>query len=152
MEDLLALLAIVPFDALIHPQIMHLNPTFREASSPVGGADADLITGDMLVDFKTTKDSVMQANSLDQLFGYYLLARKRRQVDHTFPAINRLALYFCRHGHLWTFNATDWTEHQQFVETEEWFFNRAKEVYNRASKNTLTDAARVSLQKSGNKG
>ena len=97
VEDLLALLAIVPFHELIHPQIMLLNPSFGETAKPIGGADTDLITGDWLVDFKTTKRSEMQVGDLDQLFGYYLLARQHRRSEPSFPLINTLALYFCRH-------------------------------------------------------
>jgi hypothetical protein len=55
VKDLLALLKAVPFDRLIDRKVMLLNPTFGEASLLVGGADADLIAGDMLIDFKTTK-------------------------------------------------------------------------------------------------
>jgi hypothetical protein len=129
VEDLLALLEIVPFDTLIHPQIMLLNPNFGETSALVGEADADLITGDMLVDFKTTKGGETQVGYLDQIFGYYLLSRHRRQTDPTFPILNRLAIYFCRHGHLWSLDTTAWTEHPLFAETEEWFFRRAREVF-----------------------
>jgi hypothetical protein len=129
VEDLLALLSIVPFPSLIHPQIMLLNPIFGEASSLVGGADTDLITGDMLADFKTTKASEMSEVDLDQLFGYYLLARRHRQSDRTFPVINRLALYICRHAFLWVQDATTWTNHPLFSETEEWFFKHAKQVF-----------------------
>lgn len=64
IQDLLALVAIVPFDALLHEQVMLLNPTFGEASSLVGGAD--LIAGDMIVDFKTTKKNAMNVRGLDQ--------------------------------------------------------------------------------------
>jgi hypothetical protein len=129
VEDLLALLPIVPFSSLIHPQIMLLNPTFGETSLMVGGADTDFITGDMLVDFKTTKASVMSARDLDRLLGYYLLARQHQRTDSTFPLINRLALYYCRHGYLWVQDATTWTNHPQFSGIEEWFFNHAKQVF-----------------------
>ncbi len=129
VEDLLALLALVPFNALLHDRTLLLNPVFELASLLVGGADADLISGDTLVDFKTTMNSSMATQNLDELFGYYLLARRQRQADPTFPAINRLALYFARHGYLWTWDASTWTGHPQFAETEEWFFNRAKEVF-----------------------
>jgi hypothetical protein len=133
VEDLLALLAIVPYDALIHPQTMLLNFGFGETSSLVGGADTDLITGATLVDFKTTKASEITVDNLDQLLGYYLLARRQRQVDATFPVIDRLALYFCRHGHLWVADATTWTDNPHFSEVEEWFFNRAKEEFKRVA-------------------
>ena len=129
VEDVLALLAIVPFNALLHDKAMFLNPVFGQTSQLVGGADADLIVGDMLVDFKTTKSNTMAVQDLDQLLGYYLLARRQRQADPTFPAINRLALYFCRHGYLWSRDTTVWTEHPQFAETEEWFFTRANEAF-----------------------
>ena len=55
VQDLLDLLAIVPFSDLLHDKVLLLNPTFGQASSMVGGADGDLIAGDLLVDFKTTK-------------------------------------------------------------------------------------------------
>ncbi len=126
VEDLLALLAIVPFNALLHDTTLLLNPVFKEASLLVG-SEADLISGDTLVDFKTTMKSSMTTENLDELFGYYLLARRQRQADPTFPAINRLALYFGRHGYLWAWDVSTWTGHPQFAETEEWFFNRAKE-------------------------
>lgn len=129
VEELLALLAIVPFDTLLDDKVLLLNPTFGESSRLVGGADADLVAGDTLIDFKTTKTGEVTTEHLDQLLGYFLLARNERRSDPTFPAINRLAIYFCRHGHLWTLDATAWTEHPQFAETEEWFFARAKEVF-----------------------
>jgi hypothetical protein len=127
-KDLLALLAIVPFDSLLHSKVMLLNPTFGESSFLVGGADTDLIAGDLLVDFKTTKRSSMLARDLDQLLGYYLLVRHHRQSDRSFPEIKRLAIYFCRHGFLWVQHATHWTDHPQFWEIEAWFVKRAKEV------------------------
>ncbi len=80
----------------------------------------------MLVDFKTTKSDTMQAKDLDQLFGYLLLARHQRQLEPGFPEINKLALYFCRHGYLWTVDATTWTDHPDFPEVERWFFKQAK--------------------------
>ncbi len=129
VDDLLVMLTIAPFEKLIHPQVMLLNPNFGETSLLVGGADTDLITGDMLVDFKTTNRTEMRVRDLDQLFGYYLLARNRQRSEPTFPIVNRLALYFCRHGFLWVQNATTWAEHPQFTELEDWFFRRAKEVF-----------------------
>jgi len=129
VDDLLAMLEIVPFDSLLHDNILLLNPTFGETSHLVGGADTDLITGDLLVDFKVTKKAEMNVKNLDQLLGYFLLARHLRRVDAKFPEIKRVALYFCRHGHLWVLDVSMWTEHAAFPEIEEWFFKRAKEVF-----------------------
>lgn len=129
VQDLLDLLTIVPFDSLRHTKVLFLNPDFRDSSRLVGGADADLITGDLLVDFKTTKKGEIQGQYLDQLLGYYLLARNQRRMDPTFPVLNRLGLYYCRHGYLWTLDAAVWTDNPQFPEIEEWFFQHAKEVF-----------------------
>jgi hypothetical protein len=128
VEDLLAMLAIVPFELLLEPQVVLLNPDFREASELVGGADADLITGDVLVDFKVTKEGAVAARDLDQLLAYYLLARYQRRRDCTYPEIGRTALYFCRHAYLWVLDVSTWLAHPEFAQIEKWFFQRVKEV------------------------
>jgi hypothetical protein len=125
VEDLLGMLEIVPFDSLVHRKTMLLNPTFGESSMLVGGADVDLIAGDLLVDFKVTKQGEMQASHLDQLLGYSLLARRHRRHDPSFPEIKRVALYFGRHGLLWPLDVAVWTDHPDFPRVEEWFFERA---------------------------
>lgn len=129
IQDLVDLLAIVPFGELLHDKLLLLNPNFGETSNLVGGADADLITGDLLVDFKVTKKGEMNVKDLDQLLGYFLMARHHRREDAKFPEIKRVALYFCRHTHLWELDVSTWIEHPEFPEIEEWFFNRAKEVF-----------------------
>jgi hypothetical protein len=129
VEDLLAMLAIVPFDSLLQSKVVLLNPTFRESSELVGGADADLITGDVLVDFKVTKKGEVAAKDLDQLLAYYLLARNQHRLDREFPEIRRAALYFCRHANLWVLDVSTWVAHPEFAQIENWFFKRAKEVF-----------------------
>lgn len=129
VQDLLDMLAIVPFESFLSKEVLLLNPNFKESSHLVGGADCDLITGDLLVDFKVTKKNEIQVKFLDQVLGYLLLARRQRHVDQTFPTINKLGLYFCRHGYLWTMGVATWTEHPQFLEIEEWFFKHAREVF-----------------------
>jgi hypothetical protein len=128
VENLVNLLTLVPFDQLTHPEVLILNPTFGEASQDVGGADGDLIAGDMLVDIKTVKEATVDSTTLDQLLGYLLLARRHRQKEQAFPEIKRVGVYFSRHGHLWTAPATDWTLHPDFAELERWFFERAGQV------------------------
>jgi len=133
IEDLLDMLAIVPFNSLIHSNLLLLNPTFGLSSELVGGADVDLITGDMLVDFKTTKRNEIAAGDLDQLLGYFFLARNQRRLDSRFPQIKRLAFYFCRHGYLWIVDTATVTAHPEFQEIERWFFKRAEEVFGASS-------------------
>jgi hypothetical protein len=132
VEDLLAMLDIVPFESLLHTEILLLNPNFKESSLVVDGADTDLIAGDLLVDFKVTKNSAMSIRDLDQLLGYYFLARNQRRLDAKFPEIGRVAIYFCRHGHLWVVDVSTWTKHPDFTEIEKWFFTKASAVFGSA--------------------
>jgi hypothetical protein len=153
VEDLFDMLAIVPFDSLLDDKVLLLNPTFGETSRLVGGADCDIITGDMLVDLKTTKQDTMQAPALDQLLGYFLLARHHKQLNPSFPEINRLGLYFCRHGYLWGLDATTWTEQPAFPEVELWFFQRAQELFGAVTKHVrkITPPPRQSRRRTGRK-
>ena len=132
VQELVELLAIVPYDTFVTAKTLLLNPTFGEASALVGGADADVIADDVLVDLKTTKSDTIEGKHLDQLFGYFLLARRHRSAKPTFPAIHRVGLYFSRHGHLWTQDTTVWTSHPEFAVVEQWFFKRAGEVFKHA--------------------
>src|SRR5262249_38817271 len=116
-------------DLLIHDKVLILNPTFGESSLLVGGSDADLISGELLLDFKATKKSEMAVANLDQLLGFFLLAHNHRRQDPTFPEIKRFGLYFCRHGHLWTQDVALWTDHPEFTALESWFFQHAREVF-----------------------
>ena len=52
--------------------------------------------------------------------------------DANFGGHQSLALYFCRHGHLWVEDTTTWADNAQFSEVEDWFFKRAEGVFGRA--------------------
>lgn len=128
VEDLLALLGVLPFERLLprgDARVL-LNPIFGEAGESVGGADADFIAGDMLVDLKTTKVPVIRTEHLDQLLGYFMLARRARRTERRFPIVRHAALYFARHAELCVIDASMWTGHPRFRETERWFFARAE--------------------------
>jgi len=132
VEDLLDMLAIAPFDDLLHDDVLYLNPDFGESSRLVGNADTDIITGDILVEIKVTKKGRIEDKYLDQLLGYFLLARHQRGINPAFPEIKQVGIYFGRHGYLWVLNTDVWTEHPQFSEIEEWFFEYAQSVYGSA--------------------
>lgn len=125
VEKLVALLDVVPLDRLLRPGRVLLNPTFGEASQSVGGADADLISGDLLVDFKTTKSAELKGETLNQLLGYFLLARRVRRTDLEMPEIRSVGVYFSRFAHLWAYDTAGWTGRPDFAALEEWFFKRA---------------------------
>ena len=111
------MLAIVPFASLLHEKVMMLNPMFHA----INGLDLDLIAGDCLIDFKTTKEGSILAKTLDQLLVYLAASRFQREKDGVFPQINRLGLYFCRRGYLCLMDATTWTQRPEFNDFERWF-------------------------------
>lgn len=72
-----------------------LNPTFGEASKLVGGADADLVIGDTLIDIKTTKNPKQQfLDAWLQIVGYYIL----NMINNNECNIKNIGIYFSRHG------------------------------------------------------
>ncbi len=117
VEDLLAMLTVVPFDQLFHEKTMLLNPGF----DLINGLDLDLIAGDCLIDFKTTKEDSILAKTLDQMLVYFAACRIQRGKDGVFPPINRIGLYFCRRGYLHLMDASLWTDRPEFAEFERWF-------------------------------
>lgn len=69
IEDLRQLLAVVPRDQFKAEKLCLLNPTFGMGSLLVGGADADLVIDDKIIDFKTTKKWSVRRRSFNQLIG-----------------------------------------------------------------------------------
>ncbi len=99
------------------------NPTL--VCSDLGiKADADLIVGDCLVEIKTTEKSKIEADWLDQLLCYFLLARHQRRASEEIPEIRSLGIYFARHGFFWKRYVRTWTDRPQFLEFEQWFLNQ----------------------------
>lgn len=127
VAEITALLAIVPIDEFQLDRKLILNPIFGRSSKQIGGADADLVVGDLLIDIKTTKKNSIEGHWLDQLLGYLLLARYERRHGLSFPEIEKLGFYFARHGFLWVRHVSEWVGHQQFAEIEKWFVATALE-------------------------
>lgn len=91
----------------------------------VGGADADLILDDLLVDIKTTKDLSVRRTHLDQLLSYYIL--------HTIGGVNdkprvrpikRVGIYFSRHGYMWSVPVDELASRKALADFKKWFVGR----------------------------
>ena len=107
-----------------------LNPTFGHASNLVGGADADLLIGDILVDIKTTKYLKFDRPMLHQLAGYYLL-HKIGGIGDTSGRykISKLGIYFSRHGKLFTFDVEDLIAEDSIPQFLNWFKDEAENCF-----------------------
>jgi len=103
VQDLVALLGLVPFDrsmSICEQRKVLLNPTFGRFSVGIGGADADFVAGNTLVDIKTTKNPRLKPH-LAQIVGYAMLADAFRSQDMpTFPELRSIGIYYSRQGHL----------------------------------------------------
>jgi hypothetical protein len=79
------------------PALVQIGPIFA-GSRDVGGADADMILGDLLLEVKASANPTLKRQDLYQVIGYVLLDY------HNAYQIRRVGLYLARFGHLvtWT--------------------------------------------------
>lgn len=101
-----------------------LNPNFNLASLLVGGADADLIIDDMLIDIKTIKGAGMSRQHFNQLLGYYFLSRIEGRVE-----IKRIGIYSARYSEFMCFDIADLFKEDEVSELTNWFYEEAYKQY-----------------------
>lgn len=130
IEDLRKLISIVDPPMFKAKSICLLNPTFGEATRLVRGADMDVVIDDAMIELKTTKDFSFKMPWFQQLMGYYCLY-KIGTIDGMPPGhtINRLGVYFSRHGYLHTINVADVIDESKFPAFLDWFVERAKQAF-----------------------
>jgi len=107
IQDLRNLISLVDLDLFKAKNHCYLNPTFGYGSTLVGGADADLIVDNTLVDIKTTKYLSFSQEHYNQLIGYYILSKLGKINESEDIPISRIGIYFSRHGILHTISAND---------------------------------------------
>jgi hypothetical protein len=91
-----------------------LNPTFGRGSQAIGGADADLIAGDMLVELKTTRHARIERDHVRQLVGYVALARACGRAGRL-PRLEAVAVYFSRFGVIHTMELSRCVSAKDFI-------------------------------------
>jgi hypothetical protein len=69
IKDIQKLVSAVNHDVFNVSKICFLNPTFGAGSQLVGGADADIIIDDTLIDIKVTKNLSVERDHLNQAIG-----------------------------------------------------------------------------------
>lgn len=134
VEDLRRLLSIVPAEPFTARQLCLLNPTFGEASRLVGGADADLLIDDALIEVKTTKKLDFQTPFFHELMGYVVLHELGGIGGlRPKPPIRRAGIYFARHAYLKLFDLDEVMQRGTLPEFIDWFKVRAAKEYPRAA-------------------
>jgi hypothetical protein len=103
IQDVKKIMAIIRPDNFTAKKKCFLNPTFGRGSEFVGGADADLIIDDTIIDIKAVKHLKIERKYLNQLIGYYILSliggingKGKKKT------IKNIGIYFARHGILWS--------------------------------------------------
>jgi hypothetical protein len=122
IEDLSKLISLVNPDNFMAKDRLYFNPTFGNGSYLVGGADADLIIDDTLIDIKVIKDAKLDREHLNQILRYYILSLYDRvsNSSSTFQ-IEKLGIYFARHGELWTIPTSQFGDKRKFEDFTNWF-------------------------------
>ncbi|HEY9245715.1 MAG TPA: hypothetical protein VIO11_02605, partial [Candidatus Methanoperedens sp.] len=128
--DLKKLISIVNPDSFKARDLCMLNPTFGEGSKLVGGADADLLIDDTLIDIKTTKSLELSRDTFNQLVGYYILFKVGGIDGAPFKlGIENLGIYYSRYGELYMFSIKMVMDEIKLSSFIEWFKKRATDEY-----------------------
>lgn len=126
VEDCMRLVRAVPAEVITAKQRVALNPTFGKASRLVGGADADFVIDDTLVDIKTTKYYQVTAPQLHQIVGYRILLAACEEGGSTAlgtPTVTHGGIYFSRHARLERFPYSDLINRNDFSTLSEWLID-----------------------------
>ena len=102
LGDLRGILGVAKSSFVMPSQTCYLNPNFGDASSLVGGADADLVIDGALIDIKTTKTLSFGQEMYNQLVGYCILSRLGKLNGRDKVDLSSVAVYFARYGVLHT--------------------------------------------------
>src|SRR5690606_17537093 len=98
-----------------------VNPTFGKGSSLVGGADADLIIDNTLIDIKSSKNLKLERGDLNQIIGYHLLSIIGGINGKKTPKIKEIGIYFASYGHIWKMPLSDYYKPKDYEEFAEEF-------------------------------
>ena len=126
LDDLQAMLDLLRPEDFRATTRCVLNPTFGSASPLVGGADADLIIDDTLVDIKAVKHLELSREIFNQIVGYYVLSCIGG-IDNCPPGkLSQIAVYYARYGLLHRIKISDFVVEARMPEFIEWFKEYAK--------------------------
>lgn len=129
IQDLRNLISLVDSDLFKAKKHCFLNPTFGYGSELVGGADADLIVDDTLIDVKTTKFLSFTQEQYNQLIGYYILSKLGEINESENIPISKVGIYFSRHGVLHTIPTDQIENHPNFTKFVNWFEKSASAIF-----------------------
>jgi hypothetical protein len=127
IKDIKAMLSLIDNEKFTAKTKCYFNPTFGAGSAIVGGADADLIIDNTLIDIKATKNLKLDRDHLNQTLGYYILSLIGgvNLKPYTRP-IENIGIYYARHGELWTVPISSFGDSHKFSNFKDWFIPYVK--------------------------
>jgi len=130
VQDLKNLISAVNEKLFTAKNLCMINPTFGSASELVGGADADLVLDDTIIDIKTTKKLYLDRTAFDQVLGYYVLHHISGVGElNPKPTITKVAIYFSRYSYLYIIHLSEIIDPVTFPKFVRWFRKRAAEDF-----------------------
>jgi hypothetical protein len=130
IKDLTRVIKNIDFSKFKFVKRCILNPTFGKASRLVGGADADLILDDQIIDIKNTKKLSITREMLNQMIGYYflgLIGSVKGVWD--WRSINKIGFFFSRYDILYSIPIEAIIPNKTIISFKNWFINKAKKYY-----------------------
>jgi hypothetical protein len=127
LDDLAAIMGIVRAKDFYAKKRCVLNPAFGLASTLVGGADADIIIDDKLIDLKCSKHLVCDGRIFNQLIGYYVLSCIGKIDGCPQGAIKHLGVYYSRYGVMHQLKINDCIKPNRVPALLKWFKGHAEE-------------------------
>jgi hypothetical protein len=121
VSELRSLIQNVDWKQISASRVCLLNPHFGDGSRFVGGADADALLDDLLLDVKTTGSLKIRTEDWRQLLAYAALnlhfpiggGKRRRRI-------RRIGFYFSRHGYLVSWPLAEVVDSVRFAKFAEW--------------------------------
>jgi hypothetical protein len=121
VTELARLIEVTDWAALRAERVCLLNPKFGNGSIMIGGADADLLLDDMLIDIKTTATLKIRTEDWRQILGYAALNLHFPIGDGERPvAIRSVGFYFSRHAYLASWPLTELVDMPKFAAFAAW--------------------------------
>lgn len=138
IDDVRQLISIVAPEHFKSTNLCLVNPTFGIGSVMVGGADADIIIDDNIIDIKTTKKLELRLRDFQQVIGYYVLHQiGGLDCVQPKPCIKKISIYFSRYGYLHTIALENIINEDTFPYFIEWFKERAQQEYGIVPQKTI---------------
>ena len=132
LRELQKLRDIVPWDVFMGPELAIIHPEFGEGARLCGGADGDLILGDLLIDIKTTERCSIGIEVIRQVVTYALLCNRFgiNGVEDP-PTIRRVGVYLARIGRLDVFDLDERLVNGAEAEIVEYLVSRSRAFLSR---------------------